>query len=38
MRKRAYLEQKLRHAKPDTLQEIGEEAFAQWLTKNDYDW
>ncbi len=36
--KRAYLEQKLRHAKPDTLQEIGEEAFAQWLTKNDYDW
>jgi uncharacterized protein with gpF-like domain len=29
--KRAYLEQKLKHAKPDTIQEIGEEAIKDWL-------
>jgi hypothetical protein len=34
--KRAYLEQKLKHAKPDTLQEIGEEALSDWLEKEGY--
>lgn len=34
--KRAYLEQKLKHAKPDTLQEIGEEALSDWLAGNGY--
>lgn len=34
--KRAYLEQKLKHAKPDTLQEIGEEALVDWLLKAGY--
>jgi hypothetical protein len=34
--KRAYLEQKLRHAKPDTLQEIGEEAISDWLLRSGY--
>jgi hypothetical protein len=34
--KRAYLEQKLKHAKPHTLQEIGEEALSEWLRKNGY--
>jgi hypothetical protein len=34
--KRAYLEQKLKHAKPDTLQEIGEEAIADWLFRAGY--
>lgn len=34
--KRAYLEQKLKHEKPDTLQEIGEEALSDWLAQNGY--
>jgi hypothetical protein len=34
--KRAYLEQKLKLAKPDTLQEIGEEALSDWLTRNGF--
>ncbi len=34
--RRAYLEQKLKNAKPDTLQEIGEEAMTNWLNKNGY--
>jgi len=34
--KRAYLEQKLKHAKPDTIQDIAEEAFADWLMKSGY--
>ena len=34
--KRAYLEQKLKHAKPDTLQEIGEEAISDWLLRFGY--
>ena len=34
--RRAYLEQKLKHAKPDTLQDIGEEAIADWLMKSGY--
>jgi hypothetical protein len=34
--RRAYLEQKLKHAKPDTLQDIGEDAIADWLTKSGY--
>src|SRR4051794_28216296 len=32
--KRAYLEQKLKNAKPDTLQEVGKQAFDQWLARN----
>lgn len=34
--KRAYLEQKLKHLKPDTLQEIGELAINQWLRQKGY--
>ena len=34
--KRAHLEQKLKYLKPDTLQGIGEEALADWLTKAGY--
>jgi hypothetical protein len=34
--KRAYLEQKLKHLKPDTVQEIGEEALTDWLQKAGY--
>lgn len=34
--KRAALEQKLRHMKPDQVQEIGEEAIAEWLDKSGY--
>jgi hypothetical protein len=33
---RAYLEQKLKHAKPDTLQDIAEEAISDWLARNGY--
>jgi hypothetical protein len=34
--KRAALEQKLKHLKPDQVQEIGEDAFTDWLTKSGY--
>jgi hypothetical protein len=34
--KRAALEQKLKHVKPDQVQEIGEEAFTDWLTRSGY--
>jgi hypothetical protein len=34
--KRAYLEQKLNHKKPDTVQEIGEEALSEWLENAGY--
>src|SRR5262245_19337517 len=34
--KRAYLEQKLRHARPDTQQEIVEAAVQSWLRHNGY--
>jgi hypothetical protein len=34
--KRAYLEQRLKYAKPDTQQEIAEEALTDWLTKSGY--
>jgi len=34
--KRAYLEQKLKHLRPDTLQQIGEEALVDWLIKAGY--
>jgi hypothetical protein len=34
--KRAALEQKLKHAKPDQVQEIGEEAFSDWLVRSGY--
>ena len=34
--KRAALEQKLNHIKPDQVQEIGEEAFSAWLAKSGY--
>lgn len=34
--KRAYLEQRLKHAKPDTQQEIVEEALADWLGRNEF--
>jgi hypothetical protein len=34
--KRAHLEQKLKYLKPDTLQGIGGEALADWLTKAGY--
>ena len=34
--KRAYLEQKLKHGKPDTIQEIGEEAIKDWLVHAGY--
>lgn len=31
--RRAHLEQRLKHAKPDTQQEIVEEALGEWLTR-----
>lgn len=34
--KRALLEQKLKHLKPDKLQEIGEEAVTEWLERIGY--
>jgi hypothetical protein len=34
--KRAYLKQKLKHLKPDTVQKIGEEALTDWLGKAGY--
>ena len=34
--KRAALEQKLKHLRPDKLQEIGEEAITEWLEKSGY--
>lgn len=34
--KRVYLEQRLRHAKPDTQQEIVEEALEEWLSKQGF--
>jgi len=34
--RRAYLEQRLQHMKPDTQQEIVEEALLDWLERNDY--
>lgn len=34
--RRAYLEQRLRHAKPDTQQEIAEQALVEWLASNEY--
>lgn len=33
---RAYLEQRLKHAKPDTLQEIVEEAIGDWLGQQGF--
>ena len=34
--KRAYMEQRLKHSKPDTQQEIVEEALATWLARHGY--
>lgn len=34
--KRAHLEQRLNHAKPDTQQEIVEEALEDWLTRRGF--
>ncbi len=34
--RRAYLEQRLKHAKPDTQQEIVEEAIGDWLSIHRY--
>lgn len=34
--KRAYLEQRLHHSKPDTQQEIVEEAVSDWLQKQGF--
>jgi hypothetical protein len=34
--KRACLQQELAGAKPDTQQDIGEEALSVWLSENDY--
>ena len=34
--KRAYLEQRFKYAKPDTQQEIAEEALTDWMTKSGY--
>ena len=34
--RRAYLEQRLRHAKPDTQQEIVEEALGDWLSRQGF--
>jgi hypothetical protein len=34
--KRAYLEQRLKHAKPDTQQEIVEEALGEWLSQQGF--
>ena len=33
---RAYLEQRLKHAKPDTQQEIADEALTDWLVREGY--
>lgn len=34
--RRAYLEQRLKHAKPDTQQEIVEEALGDWLSRHGF--
>ena len=34
--RRAYLEQRLKHAKPDTQQEIVEEALGDWLSRQGF--
>ena len=34
--RRAYLEQRLKHAKPDTQQEIVEEAISDWLARQGF--
>jgi hypothetical protein len=34
--RRAYLEQRLKHAKPDTQQEIVEEALGEWLSRQGF--
>jgi hypothetical protein len=34
--RRAYLEQRLKHAKPDTQQEIAEDALSDWLLRSGY--
>ena len=34
--RRAFLEQKLRHSKPDTQQDIVEEALTAWLSRNGF--
>jgi hypothetical protein len=34
--RRAYLEQRLKHAKPDTQQEIVEEALGDWLRGHEF--
>jgi hypothetical protein len=34
--KHAALEQKLKHVKPDQIQDIGEEAFTEWLSRSGY--
>lgn len=34
--RRAHLEQRLRHAKPDTQQEIAEEALGEWLSRQGF--
>jgi hypothetical protein len=34
--RRAHLEQRLKHAKPDTQQEIVEEALGDWLSKHEF--
>jgi hypothetical protein len=34
--RRAYLEQRLKHAKPDTQQEIVEMAIVEWLSKHGF--
>jgi hypothetical protein len=34
--RRAYLEQRLKHSKPDTQQEIVEEALSEWLFKQGF--
>ncbi len=34
--RRAYLEQRLKHAKPDTQQEIVEEALGDWLLRQGF--
>lgn len=34
--RRAYLEQRLKHAKPDTQQEIVEDAITDWLSRHGF--
>jgi len=34
--RRAYLEQRLKHAKPDTQQDIVEEALSDWLSRQGF--